>query len=200
MTIDCTLLLLFPQRGKLLKGHVALRGLSTEAAKAASTDTMSGAGASKGVKEGMPHYEKRGNSVADLLSKHNVIKTSSGGPAGSSALVFGSESLGASSSADLEAPAASAAGTTADEYPTVHTFNASEVNLKELVMGNPSEAMLRMVQKGPDRGTPIPGDWKAFKKTAPVDIAGTLNALGDIFSGDSKTHGVIQELKVSIAQ
>ena len=117
-----------------------------------------------------------------------------------------SSSFGAPSSADLDLskelaplPKGSAPGSLQDEYQYVGTYDASQLDLSKVLPGRPTSAMLGMIQNGPTRGPAIPGDWKAFKGGAPVNIPAMLSALDDIFAEDAKTRAVISDLKTRFA-
>ena len=112
-----------------------------------------------------------------------------------SAFEYGIKGAGVESSMDLTEQQLQGGSGLRAEYEHVHTFDASELDLSAIVPGTPSKAMISMVQNGPNRGSTIPADWKAFKSGAAVDVPGMLATLDSIFATDAKTRAVIADLK-----
>jgi len=144
-------------------------------------------------------FDGRDERLAAVHAQLGELAKGADGKAGfkKSEMAFGRSAVGVESSVDLtEADMTSKSpGTLADEYLYVDTFKAGDLDLKKIVAGTPSDAMIGMVQGGPERGPAIPADWKAWKAGKPVDIPAMLGSLGDIFASDPKTLAVISDLK-----
>lgn len=81
--------------------------------------------------------------------------------------------------------AATAAASLRDEYPFLGTFRAGDVDLASVLPGRPSAEALELVRRGPVRGSPVPDDWRDFKRGKPVDVPAMLASLEAAFVGPS---------------